>query len=126
MPLPHILPSEPSELNILIRPSATFERHTSITPSPPIPKCLSERFSAKALGVIYHTVKAVEVLHSRLPQPCILVKCRVVFSRRILFISTISVLALVVLAPDGGSDSVCSIDRSQAGNIPLRLSFFLS
>jgi hypothetical protein len=42
MPLPHIFPSLPSRLNILIFASATSERQTIISPSEPTEKCLGD------------------------------------------------------------------------------------
>ena len=46
MALPHILPSLPSMLNILILASAISLLHISTSPSPPMPKCRSERAMA--------------------------------------------------------------------------------
>ena len=46
MAFPHILPSLPSALNIRIFASAVSLGQMSTTPSPPIPKCRSEYFSA--------------------------------------------------------------------------------
>ena len=50
MPFPHILPREPSKLYISIIQSATLEGLMNITPSPPIPKCLSESLIASSPG----------------------------------------------------------------------------
>ena len=46
--LPHILPSEPSALNIRILKSAISERQISTIPSPPTPVCRSDSRTASA------------------------------------------------------------------------------
>jgi len=50
MPLPHILPSEPSALYILILKSATSDGLITISPSEPIPKCLLLTISDNLFG----------------------------------------------------------------------------
>ncbi len=48
MPLPHMAPSEPSALNIRILKSARWDGHTQMMPSPPTPKCRSDRRRASS------------------------------------------------------------------------------
>ena len=51
IPLPHILPLEPSALYISIKKSALSELFIRISPSEPIPKCLSLTFIATCSGL---------------------------------------------------------------------------
>ena len=50
MPLPHIMPSLPSRLNMRIWASALSEGQMRMTPSPPTPLCRSERKMDKNSG----------------------------------------------------------------------------
>ena len=50
MPLPHISGSLPSLLKMRIRASARSEGRARISPSAPMPKCLSHSFFASVEG----------------------------------------------------------------------------